>query len=84
MVRTIDFATVDNGDGPALAFSIGVARNNAEEKYCANNTYFPFFSYLIIGAARSKNDGWYESLEVQIKRLCNAIALNSLQQQLQL
>ena len=42
------------------AISIGVTRNNTEDRYHTNNTYFPFISCLIIGATSSKGDGGYE------------------------
>ena len=50
--------TVDTN--PASSVSIGVARNNREDRYHANNTRFSSFSYLIIGATSSKGNGGYE------------------------
>ena len=49
---------------PTSAFSIGVARrNNEEDRFdTRNNACFSIFSYLIIGAASSKDNGGYEVL----------------------
>ena len=44
-------------DDPTSSFSIGVARNNIEDRYHANITCFFSGSYLIIGAASSNDDG---------------------------
>ena len=45
---------------PTSVFSIGAARNNAENRLHTNNTRFSFFSYLIIGTTSSKDNGGYE------------------------
>ena len=50
----------DDDDDPTLSFSIGVARNNTEDRHHANNMCFSFVSYLIIGATSSNDNGGYE------------------------
>ena len=45
---------------PTSVFSIGAARNNAENRLHTNNTCSPSFSYLIIGATGGKDSGGYE------------------------
>ena len=50
-----------------MAFSIGVTRNNAENRLHTNNTQFSFFSYLIIGTTNSKDNGGYEPFQTTNK-----------------
>ena len=45
---------------PTSRVSIGVARKCIGNRLHTNNTRFSFFSYLIIGATISNNDGGYE------------------------
>jgi len=44
---------------PTPAFSIGVSRNNGENRFHTNNTRSCSFSYLIMGATSSKDDEGY-------------------------
>jgi len=45
---------------PTSVFSIGVARNNRENRFHANNKCFSFFPSLIIGTMTSKGNGGYK------------------------
>ena len=48
---------------PTLSFSIGVARNNRESRYNANNTCLSFVSSLIVGVSSTSEDsGGYKSV----------------------
>ena len=50
----------DTNDDPTLYFSIGVAKNNTEDIYHANNTCFSFVSYFIIAATSTNDNGGYK------------------------
>ena len=50
----------NNNDNPTSSFSIGVARNNTEDRYHTDNMSFSLVLCLIIGATSSKGDGGYE------------------------
>ena len=58
--NTIDSFVTPADANPTSAFSIGAARNNAENRLHTNNTRSPSFSYLIIGTTSSKDNGGYE------------------------
>ena len=61
---------------PTLVFSIGAARNNAENRLHTNNTRSPSFSYLIIGTTSSKDNGGYE-FQFSNEKKYNRLILNA-------